>query len=188
MNSGQFHTISLSLVRELTTASQILAAQALRFTVWQSEGVAIHDPAHGVIADHHDDHSTHWGIFVGGRLVAAARLCLHHNLTDAPDAEMFMSVPIPLPVASMNRLVVLKSYRGQRLGGTLDRVRIQRAKELGARTVIATPVNVESRKESLRMQGFQSVSEVTGNAKWSPTVKISACYLLLRQSEEAVRD
>jgi len=168
-------------VRELITASEVEAAQRLRYVVWRSEGAVIHHSETEIIADHHDDHATHWGVFDEDQLVGAARLCLHDELAEAPDAELFVSADIPSPVASMNRLVVLKSYRGQGIGGLLDRARIQKARELSTRTVIIAPVNVHSRKQSLRELGFQVLSKVTGHAKWSPTVEICACYLVFNQ-------
>jgi GNAT superfamily N-acetyltransferase len=168
-------------VRELVAASEVEAAQRLRYTVWRSEGVMIHHSERESIADHHDDHATHWGVFDGDQLVGAARLCLHDELDEAPDAELFVNADIPAPVASMNRLVVLKSYRGRGIGGLLDHVRIQKARELSARTVIIAPVNVDSRKKSLSGLGFHVLSKVTGHAKWSPTVEICFCYLVLSQ-------
>jgi GNAT superfamily N-acetyltransferase len=172
-----------SSVRELIAASEIQAAQQLRYTVWRSEGVVINDTERETIADHHDDHATHWAVFDGDQIVGAARLCFHDKLAEAPDAEMFVRAEIPSPVASMNRLVVLKSYRGQGIGGLLDQMRIQKARKLGARSVVIAPVNVNSRKQSLRKLGFQVLSEVTGRAKWSPTVEICACYLILDPPE-----
>lgn len=188
MNPIEPYILSSELGRQLTTSEEICAAQRLRYDVWQSEGVTMHDLARGVIADHHDDHAMHWGVFAGDQLVAAARLCLHDRLSDAPDAEMFSSISIPAPIASLNRLIVHKSYRGRGLSDVLDRVRVQRANELHARAVIAAPVNVASRKESLRAQGFQFLPQVTGDAKWSPDVKISACYLLLNPPGAAIHD
>jgi GNAT superfamily N-acetyltransferase len=143
----------------------------------------IHDPQRESIADYHDDHAIHWGVFDGDQLVGAARLCLHDELAEAPDGEMFLNADIPSPVASMNRLVVLKSSRGQGIGGMLDQVRIQKAREWGARSIVITPVNVDSRKQSLRKLGFQVLAKVTGHPKWSPTVEICACYLILRQPD-----
>jgi GNAT superfamily N-acetyltransferase len=167
--------------RELTAAFEIEAAQRLRYAVWRSKGVAIHHAEREIIADHHDKHAIHWGVFHGDQLVGAARLCFHDKLAEAPDAEMFVSADIPLPVASMNRLVVLKSYRGQGIGRLLDQVRIQKARELGARTVLAAPVKVVARERSLTERGFQVLPKVTGHPNWSPTVEICACYLILNQ-------
>jgi hypothetical protein len=39
------------------------------------------------------------------------RLCLHNELSDAPDGEMFADRGLPSPIASMNRRVVLRSCR-----------------------------------------------------------------------------
>jgi GNAT superfamily N-acetyltransferase len=184
MTLSRSQSISSASVRELTTVAEIHAAQRLRYTVWQFEGAVIHSLEPGMIADYHDEHATHWGSFDGDVLVGASRLCLHGKLHEAPDGEMFSGTDIQLPVASMNRLVVLRSYRGRGIGVQLDRVRIRKAQELGARTVIIAPINMDSRKQSLRQLGFHVLSDVTGHAKWSPTVEICACYLILRQPEE----
>jgi GNAT superfamily N-acetyltransferase len=170
-------------VRELITALEIQAAQRLRYTVWRSEGVLIPHSEREMIADQHDVHATHWGVFDGGQLVGAARLSLDDELAKAPDAEMFATADIPSPVASLNRLVVLSSYRGRGIGGLLDQVRIKKARELGVRTVVAAPVNAGLRRQSLRKLGFKFLAEVTGHAKWSPTIEICACYLVLDQLE-----
>jgi GNAT superfamily N-acetyltransferase len=168
---------------ELIAVSEIEAAQRLRYTVWRSEGVIIHHSEKEAIADYHDKHAIHWGFFDGNQLVGAARLCLHDELAEAPDAEMFLSVDIPSPVASMNRLVVLQGYRGQGIGRLLDQVRIRKAREMGARTVIATPVKAIAREQSLAELGFQALSGVTGRPNWSPTVEICAYYLNLNQPD-----
>lgn len=77
----------------------------------------------------------------GGEIVAAARLCVHDRLADAPDGEMFESLELPTPVASLNRLVVSRAHRGLGLAHRFDALRIRRAAELGARVAIATPVD-----------------------------------------------
>jgi GNAT superfamily N-acetyltransferase len=176
---------SYGSVTELVTASEIQAAQRLRYTVWQSEGVAIQSSDES-IADGHDEHATHWGVYDGNRLVASARLCLHDTLTEVPDARMFIGTAIPSPAASMNRLVVLKSHRGQGIARPLDEARIEKAGELGARTVIITPINVSSRKQSLGNLGFQVLTGVAGHPSWSQSVEICACYLILdgKEAEE----
>ncbi|MBB5061009.1 GNAT superfamily N-acetyltransferase [Granulicella aggregans] len=166
-------------VRELTTLAEIRAAQRLRYTVWKSEGAVIHNQETETIADYHDEHASHWGVFDGSTIVAAARLCLHANLNDAPDGSMFAQADVALPVASMNRLVVLKTHRGLGIGGRLDLVRIQRAKEWNARTVIIAPAYTPARRQSLERLGFDFLEGVTGHAVWSPSVTICACYLIL---------
>jgi GNAT superfamily N-acetyltransferase len=179
MDLSRSLSISSASVRELTTVAEINAAQRLRYVVWQSEGAAIHHPEREIIADEHDDHATHWGVFDGDLLVGAARLCLHTELRDAPDGEMFANRGLPSPIASMNRLVVLRSHRGLGIGSQLDEVRIQKAKEWEARAIIITPSNIAARRQALEKRGFHFLDGVMGHPIWSPTVCMCACYLTL---------
>jgi GNAT superfamily N-acetyltransferase len=174
-------------VRRLTTATKIAECQRLRYKIWSAEGVEIINPEAGTIADSHDDHAMHWGVFDGARLVAAARLCLHQTLAEAPDGELFAGLEIPTPIASMNRLVVTKSHRGRGIAKNLDQIRIQQARVLEAQTVIIAPVNFWSRKRSLEAQGFSVCSERLGRPVWSPTVEICPCYLTLISKEHTRR-
>lgn len=170
--------IATTSIRVLNTSSEIEAAQRLRFDVWQSEGVTVWSRQQKLIADSHDDHAMHWGVFDKGAMVAAARLCMHTEISQAPDGEMFSTVALPSPIASLNRLVVLRSHRGIGIGQMLDRERIQSALALRAKCVICTPVNVLSRKRSLGELGFQFLADVEGCSIWSSAVKILACYML----------
>ena len=170
-------------VRELTTSAEIQAAQRLRYTVWKSAGAEIISAETEMIADYHDQHASHWGVFDGDLLVAAARLCLHAHLHDAPDGQMFAGTDLPVPVANMNRLVVLETHRRLGIGGQLDRVRIQRAKEWNARAVIIAPAYTLARRQSLEGLGFHFLEGVTGHPIWSPTVSNWACYLILSTKE-----
>jgi len=183
MNTSLRQNASSVSLYELTTPAEIALAQRLRYSVWRAEGAVIHNPETELIADYHDQHASHWGVFDGDLLVAAARLCLHANLHDAPDGQMFTGADLPVPVASMNRLVVLKTHRGLGIGGRLDRVRIQKAKEWKARTVIIAPAYTLARRQSLEGLGFHFLDGVTGHPVWSPTVSICACYLILGTEE-----
>ena len=147
--------------------------------MWRAEGALIHHPERQAIADSHDDHAMHWGAFHQGQLVGAARLCLHQQLSDAPDAEMFVGSNIPAPVASLNRLVVLSRLRGLGIAALLDQVRIDHAKQSGARAIIVTPTDALSRRRSLGSRGFQFLAGVVGHPIWSPSVMVCACYLIL---------
>jgi GNAT superfamily N-acetyltransferase len=174
-------------IRQLCASSEIAASQRLRYEVWSAEGVELSKPEAGTIADSHDDHAMHWGVSDGTRLVGAARLCLHETLAEAPDGDLFTGLNIPAPVASMNRLVVIKSHRGHGIGKQLDQVRIQQGKASGARTIIVAPVISPSRKRSLEAQGFSVHFERLGRAIWSPTVEICPCYLTVGSTEQTPR-
>jgi len=176
-------SISSASIRELTAEADIRAAQELRYRVWQSEGAAIEQPEVGIIRDKHDGHAIHWGAFDDGRLIGAARLCLHENLVDAPDGELFASACLPAPIATMNRMVVHKSHRGIGIGTKFDDLRIYRARSLGAATVIATPIDLLPRKRSFTKRGFHFLPGVfLGNPIYAPTILICACYLVLANS------
>jgi len=161
-------------------AAEIVACQRLRYEVWSAEGVELSKPEAGSIADSHDDHAMHWGLFDGTRLVGAARLCFHKTLAEAPDSDLFNGLDIPVPVASMNRLVVATSHRGRGIAKELDQMRIRQGLEWGVRAIIVAPrVNSQSRIGSLKAQGFQFRFERRGHPVWSRTVETCACYLLL---------
>lgn len=174
-------------IRRLYVASEIAASQRLRYEVWSAEGVQLSQPEAGTIADSHDDHAMHWGAFDGTRLVAATRLCLHESLAESPDGELFAGLAVPAPIASINRLVALKSHRGRGIGYQLDQRRIQEARALGARTIIGTCVNAKSRRQALTAEGFLFMSARAGHPIWSPTVEICPCYLRLESKEDVPR-
>ncbi len=180
-------SISAGSICELTTEADICSAQELRYKVWQSEGAVIERPELGIITDKHDDHAIHWGAFDEGRLVGSARLCMHENLADAPDGELFSSTTLPTPIASLNRMIVLNTHRGNGIGAKFDELRLAKARQIGAAAIIATPVAGLLRKQSLEKRGFQFLEGVLGHPIWSPTVSISACYLILG-TKEKLRD
>jgi GNAT superfamily N-acetyltransferase len=165
--------------RELDSSPLIQAAQRLRHTVWQEEGVELHDSPDQMIADSHDQHAHHWGIFDGDVLIGTARLCIHMHISEAPEGEMFVGVDLPTPIASLNRMGVLKPHRGRGLGRHLDDLRIAKARELGASVVIGTPRNIEPRRRSMQRRGFKFLPGVLGHPTWSPSFEICACYLIL---------
>jgi GNAT superfamily N-acetyltransferase len=167
-------------MRRLALATEIAECQRLRYGVWSAEGVEMSEPEAGTIADSHDDHAMHWGVFDGTRLVAAARLCFHETLVEAPDGHLFVGLEIPTPIASMNRLVVIKSHRGQGIAKELDQTRIQHGRTFGARAITICPnVNSQRRIRSLEAQGFLFSFERLGHPSWSPAVEICPCYLRL---------
>lgn len=173
-------------IRRLVAATEIAACQRLRYEVWSAEGVELTKPETGMIADSHDDHAMHWGVFDGTRLVGAARLCLHETLAEGPDGDLFTGLNIPAPVASMNRLVVAKSHRGRGIAKELDQMRIRQGLEWGVRAILVAPkVNSQSRIGSLEAQGFQFRFDRRAHPVWSRAVDTCACYLLLGSTEGA---
>jgi GNAT superfamily N-acetyltransferase len=115
----------------------------------------------GFITDEHDAHARHWAAFCGDEIVAAARMCIHHSQEDTPDGPAFDRICLPVPVATLNRLVVLPSARNLGLGSRLCRDRIEAAKKEGAMCVVGTCT--DSRVASLEGFGFRTTGQ-----HWTP--------------------
>jgi hypothetical protein len=166
-------------IRRLEAPEDIAASQALRYRVWsEQERVTIKDIHSGRIADPHDDHAYHWGAYDGDTLVGSARLCMHNNLASAPDGHLFAGLPIPLPVANINRLVISRTHRAQGLAACLDTARIQFAKEMGAKSVIVAPR--EGRRRILALSHLEFITaDRRGITEWSAEVPIIGMYLQL---------
>jgi len=166
-------------IKRAESAGDIAAIQAFRFRIWsEQEGVRLNDMESGLIADLHDGHAYHWGAYDGGVLVGSARLCIHNDLESAPDGEMFTGLPIPVPAASLNRLVIDRAHRGHGLAARLDAARLSVARTMGAKVVIITPMARAGRIQYLSNLGFLAVPRY-GAPIWSSEVSITVMYLIL---------
>lgn len=143
---------------EITGTDSVASTFRLRYQVWAGETqLKANINSQGLISDEHDAHAQHWAVFVEGRLVAAARMCVHEQLCDTPDALAFSQVILPSPIATINRLVVHPSARGLGLASKLDEYRINAARKAGARCVVGTAA--KARIPQLHRLGF----ELTGS-------------------------
>ena len=131
-----------------------------RVAVWKAEGATFFNAVinkTGVWTDDVDcdPETLHWTIRSGDELIAAARLSIHHDITKVPDFNLFATTlrPAERPVASLNRLVVRKEYRGQGLGTLLDVQRIELARQFDARILTLEAVG-RLRAEQLVRLGF----------------------------------
>jgi GNAT superfamily N-acetyltransferase len=167
----------------LLTDDEIPRAQELRFEVWRAEGIAVKCPETKKIACSHDRHSVHWGAFDEDLLIGSARLCIHATVEDAPDGYLFIHHQIPLPVASLNRLVLKKAYRGLGIGRALDQVRVEFARRARVRALLATAVNRESRILAFRKMGFQFLPGTQGTASWADNFAIYPCVRIFLSDE-----
>jgi GNAT superfamily N-acetyltransferase len=173
----------IKFVRQLTSPVEIQAAQRLRHAVWQAEGAEIRPSFTPLFHDWHDDYALHWGAYDADELVRAARMCIHNEMDQVPDAEMFADCDFALPVATLGRLVVRISHRGMGLGRASDEVRITAAERMGAKTVTVAPVDSVARRGSLKKRGFRFLEGTVGTPIWSSNVQICACYLRLEPEE-----
>lgn len=161
------------------TGPIVAEIQRFRYQVWKAEGATLYDETSGMIADWHDEHALHWGVYDQDRLIAAARLCIHDRQSDVPDTSLFAAIDLPTPIASMNRLVVLREYRGMGLSSVLDGTRIGAAGRSGARVITAAAVTRRSRIDQLQKEGFTFLDGDPAPTPWSPTVQTRPCYRLL---------
>ncbi|RFC41737.1 MAG: hypothetical protein DVB28_002213 [Verrucomicrobia bacterium] len=144
-------------VREFFSLDADLLAKVgrLRVEAWETETARAAERS--VWVDEFERVAWHWVVFRDGLPVAAARLSLHDALTEVPDSESYagvFSTPPETPIASLNRLVVHPSARGNGLSRQLDLVRIEAAERLGARVAILSTASGQRRVAQLVDLGF----------------------------------
>ncbi len=167
-------------VREITGTHHVIDTFRLRFEVWDAETLLhSHIREARLITDIHDEHARHWGAFRGEELVAAARMCIHRNQAETPDGPAFSEMLLPSPVATLNRLIVHSSARGQGLASALDESRVAAARTAGASCVVGT--FPPSRVSGLQKNGFRLIGK-----QWIPHYAesfVSQAMILLLQEE-----
>lgn len=92
---------------------------------------------------------------VGDKIVGVARLTLHSDIANLPEAYLFEGLEqyLPVPIASFNRLAVLGGYRNHGIATELDDYRVKKAALLGASSAVV--VCREERANSLLGRGFK---------------------------------
>ncbi len=150
-------------LREITGTPHVPATFRLRYDVWNAELLLRAEVNEaGLITDEHDAHARHWAVFNDGEIVAAARMCIHKNLVDTPDAPAFSGMMLHSPVATLNRLVVHRSARHFGAASLLDDQRISAARADGANCIVGTFPT--SRVPALKKRGFCLNGQI-----WTPT-------------------
>jgi len=147
---------------EVEDTTTLQAIYKLRAEVWMGEGISAEIFPFGVWQDDCDKHAKHWVVFNKGQVIASARLSVHQSLKDVPNSKLYegLSIKTLIPIASINRLVVRRDFRGIGLGKKLDLIRLYTASQLGCHTVVAYCVKAsgEERIRSLKRRGFKIIS------------------------------
>jgi GNAT superfamily N-acetyltransferase len=129
---------------------------ALRLEVWRGETTVNESlfPT-GLWIEPLDSLARHWIARAESKIIAAARLTVHLTLEENPDGPWWIEhgLQVPLPVANFCKLVVHKNYRGRGLGHAFDRIRLEAAREMGARSIIVTAS--EKNSKLLMELGFE---------------------------------
>jgi len=147
------------LIKEVHDKAVLDNIYQLRVEAWRMQ--LTHTTSIEAWEDEFDPIAQHWGCFDEDRLVAAARLSVHQDIQNVPDADAYEGVitsDAPSPIASLNRLVVHHDYRGKGIAKKLDTVRLARAREIGCKCVIGATCDIR-RGEQLKAQGFMFVGE-----------------------------
>lgn len=141
-------------IREITASEVVPLTFRLRFEVWSDETqLTARVRAQRILSDQHDLHARHWAAFDGDEMVAAARMCIHSLREESPDAQIFHEMPIPVPVATNNYLVVKRAFQRRGIARQLDIFRIHAAREGNAACVVLT--TLDRRIGQLEQLGFK---------------------------------
>ena len=134
----------------------------LRYKVWEEEG-SINAEAfpNRSWVDELDKCGKHWVVKdSSGEFIAAARLTVHETLDDDyRDVQLWKRSGkiLPLPTCDLGRLVVLNAFRGRGIAQNLNKIRIQYARDLGAKSIMVTAS--EGNARLLRKLGFIDIGE-----------------------------
>ncbi len=148
------------------TSDFIVLKQAfeLRLTTWKTEGYQPEGSTAVEWSDDWDKRARHWIARAGNeRIVAAARMTFHESLSNLPDRITFIPERLGgcvLPFVILSRLVVSPDHRRHGLCKLLDRIRIDAAIEMGAKTALGSVRQNLLREAMLRKGGWKDVYEL----------------------------
>ena len=128
----------------------------LRVRAWKARQPDFPDMT--IWLDMFDASARHWAILQGAVPVAAARMTIHNDLSEVPNAEIFTDAfPHGLagPIASINRLVVVPACAGRGLSRMLDEVRVSAARRENCAHMIVETYAGATRTDALRALGFE---------------------------------
>lgn len=122
--------------------------------------------------DEYDLNAAHWAVFDQQKIIASARLGVYFDYKDIPYIDMMKPYKshLKLPVASLNRLVVKREYRGHFISKSLDVVRVEEAKKINVETIIGQAVS--NRITWLEILGFEFIAKI-GSIKELPNIELN---------------
>ena len=102
------------------------------------------------LSDGVDSRAWHWVVSHAQKVVAVARLSVHHELTGLPQSAAGQLLPkdTPLPLGWMGRRLVHPDLRGQGIGSFLVKNRVAFARELNLASVVGAPSQSGTRSMS----------------------------------------
>lgn len=133
-----------------------------RYKVWQQER-SINDSLFpdSCWIDSEDNTARHWILRdIRGDIIASARITFHPHLDESSrDIQLWRKCGknIPLPTVDLGRLVVSNEWRGRGIAQTMNHIRINAARDMGAKSIIVTASDGNARL--LRKIGFVDIGE-----------------------------
>lgn len=112
--------------------------------------------------DQFDAKAEHFVAVRSGCPVAAGRLSIHAKLEDGPDGEIYagLSLPASRPIGVLSRLVVHPAFAKLGFAQALDRIRLNRARLMGCKSVFVATNAGPVRLAQLEAQGFRELTQV----------------------------
>jgi hypothetical protein len=158
---------------------------ALRRLAWSHAGCP---DARQANLDSVDSGAHHFWLRDGaGAIVAAARVSLHPDLSSVPDSDDFFSFRDRIEawtlLASLNRLVIHPGSRGSGLPTAFDTARIDLARNLGARAIVASARG--RRRTQLEQLDFAPLGPIPTDVLASQGVTSAGWIALLRVMESS---
>ena len=136
------------------------------------------------VADDFELSARHWGVFHGENLVASARLSIHQQIKDVPEASCLIGVfsdSPPAPIGFLSRLVVAPEYRRCGLGHQLDAIRICAAEKAGCQSLLALVFDVSGEARLRQLSSFGFTAQGRGHRDTHPKFsQLDAPIVLLR--------
>lgn len=153
------------VIEETKDATDLAIIYHLRAQIHSRSGKYLSEIVDGIWTDQYDETSLHFVARTGGRIVASARLTVVTRLSDGPFGGIYCehTAAEVSPVGFLSRLVVAENYRARGIARELDEIRIDRARTLCAKTLVAATSNKERHLSFLRL-GFQPISAELGCA------------------------
>ncbi len=173
-----FVTEKLDL-REIKYSDHREAILKLREEVWREEDFPLKDQIFiSGFEDEYDQQGWHWAVFDHqNRLLASARLSVHHSLESLPDFHMLAQYPpveIKDPMASLNRLVVSNEARGKGISYELDKIRMDKARDLACTSICVTSHG--NRFFKLMNDGFEVFDIIKSSKDIMPTPSVRFAF------------
>jgi hypothetical protein len=175
--------------REVTGEHALLdEIYRLRVLVWRNFAPSFTDQP--LWMDAWDENSRHWAFLYENSPIAAARLSIHSSLQELPHAECYDGVlpaDLPGPIASFNRLVIHRNWRGLGLAEQLDIVRLESAEAMKCRCAVGITDSGNHRIKQLEQMAFQVAGLARSNVD-GPRTKNPLVVIFRRLAEAQLTD